>query len=101
MQHAPRHVRRHCLARVGNLNLVADGIIHFRVVAFATNGFRVFPNPNFPNPTNAAFLDAHVELIDNKICGVRSYNDPKDPGYGDGTPPTVIQHINYQSTRGY
>ena len=50
---------------------------------------------------NAVFLDAHVEIIDNKLCGVRSYNDPKDPGYGDGTPPTVIQHMNYQSTRGY
>jgi hypothetical protein len=45
-------------APVSNLNLVADGIVHFRALTFATNGFRLFPN--FPFQTNAFFLDAQT-----------------------------------------
>ena len=47
-------------AQVTNLNLVADGIVHFRVLTYATNGFRIIPNPSFPTFTNAAFLDAQL-----------------------------------------
>src|SRR3954468_21328253 len=35
-------------AQKTNLSLVADGVVNFRITAFATNGFRILPNPGLP-----------------------------------------------------
>jgi len=39
-----------------NLSLVAAGIVNFRITTFATNGFRILPNPALPGKTNSVFL---------------------------------------------
>jgi hypothetical protein len=51
---------------ITNLNLVADGVVHFRAVTFATNGFPIQPNPGYAIPTNAVFLDAQ-DLAKNSL----------------------------------
>jgi hypothetical protein len=47
-------------AALTNLSLVADGVVHFSVQTFATNGFPINPNPGYPGATNGYFLDAQI-----------------------------------------
>jgi hypothetical protein len=64
-------------AEVTNLNRIADGIVHLRVRAFATNGFLVAANPAaiqgtngmFPFTTNAASRLSYTNVWDTSIYG--------------------------------
>jgi hypothetical protein len=64
-----------------SLSLVADGVVNFRVTAFATNGFPVFPI--YPNGTNAAFTDAQALGTTFNIKNTTAYWNAATPNVVD------------------
>jgi hypothetical protein len=62
-----------------NMSLLADGIVSFRVTAFATNGFPIVPT--YPSGTNAAFADAQSP---------GTYNIKNTTAYWNAATPNIV-----------